>query len=129
MPLLGSKTPNQMPKTIPIPRSINPGSRPRNPGELHRPILQVELMTIAQETAAWMERTRISPADQSSPKRPGDLNLRATSRRCPHSCRIWGKCRLRAQAVSRIELCKRSNRTWGGGEHKLFEEDAKHGSS
>jgi hypothetical protein len=41
---------------IQVPRSINPGSRPRNAGEIHPPVLSVQLMTVAQETPAWMKK-------------------------------------------------------------------------
>ncbi len=47
---------NQMSPRIPIPQSINPGSGPRNPSEIHRPRLPVQLVSKAQETLTWMER-------------------------------------------------------------------------
>jgi hypothetical protein len=45
-----SKSPNPMSPKMPVARSINPGSRQRNPSEIHRPRLPVELTTEAQET-------------------------------------------------------------------------------
>jgi hypothetical protein len=38
-------------------QSINPGSRPTNPREIHPPRLPVELMAAAQEAPTWMKKT------------------------------------------------------------------------
>jgi hypothetical protein len=49
---------------IPMPRSIDPGSRPRNPGEISRTRIQVELMTTAQGTVE-LDGKGVNPSGQS----------------------------------------------------------------
>ena len=60
-----SRTLNRISRNIPIPQSINPGSRQRNPTKIHRPRLPFELTTVAHRRRRPGWRRRVSPWAES----------------------------------------------------------------